>query len=378
MTARRWSLKNVAAIGFMIVVQLIILDILTAYVLFYFYQLKGLRSPDVFYSVDGRPPMIWAARRVYLAAYYRAWPYSESWPRLPLNTDQACASRSIPSQPFHADPTYGRRIRPGTFVIESCPTLAMRPAKNFRWSMTVDADGGRRTAYAAKSHPRRIYLLGDSYVFGWALNDEQIAAWLLQGYFADQYTVKNFAGGGWGTTEELITIRNIADQLRPDDVVILGYASYYKIRNVAAPDRVRFEASIAADYGNTKLRHSRARVSNSSVTIDFVPLDCNTPEKYCDQPSPSPAVADETTIAMYREILDRVKSRIAVLYLRGSDDDPVLAFLKQRKVAIIDGRPDRAKYFMNDDVAGYDTHPGTIANYEWFKMMRTFVEQGQP
>jgi len=371
----RDSLKRICIVIVIIAFQLVLLDLLSAYVIFYYFELKGFRSPDVFYSVDGHFPLVSVIKKFYSTVYYKSWPYSRSWPGFAVSTDSICPPQATPPMPFQADPIYGRSFRPGTYVIVFCPTARTPPVK-YRWTVTIERDGGRRTAYERSDHPRRVLLLGDSFVFGWGLNDEQTASWLLQSYFANQYTVQNISFGGWGTTEELITVRRFADSLGQDDVVILGYADYYKRRNVAAPSwlRVLTSPAVRAAYEGVGLSVARAHTSHSSVAIDFVPLSCKMADKYCDQPDPSQNVMNATTIALYKEVADRIKSRLAVLYLQGPDEDPVLSFLRKRNIPIIDGRLDQSKYYMDDNIAGYDTHPGPIANYSWFAAMRSFIE----
>jgi hypothetical protein len=222
-----------------------------------------------------------------------------------------------------------------------------------------------------------MFLFGDSWIFGWALNDEQTMGWLLQDYFRDRWTVRNYARGGGGSIPGLIKYRLLRPQLTRDDILIFGYGDYYSERDVAAPSRITREAGYVGLEHTTPpiFKYPRGRLIDGKVEVDFVPLSCQTPEKYCDQPNPPIEQMHSVTSAIFDEIARTTPTKLAVLYLRGSDNDSVLIHLKENQIPIIDGRLVTSKSFTDDSIYGYDGHPGPFANYYWYTQIKKFIEK---
>jgi hypothetical protein len=66
---------------------------------------------------------------------------------------------------------------------------------------------------------KKILILGDSFTFGWLLNDEDTFIYLLQKKFKDK-TFINAAAGAWGTTDHLRYIENYCKKINPKEVWI--------------------------------------------------------------------------------------------------------------------------------------------------------------
>jgi hypothetical protein len=166
-------------------------------------------------------------------------------------------------------------------------------------------------------------------------------------------------------------------QLTRDDILIFGYGGYYSARDVAAPSRIRAEAGYVGGLDTTPpiFKHPRGRLIDGKVEVDFVPLSCQTPEKYCDQPNPPIEQMHSVTRAIFDEIARTTPAKLAVLYLSGSDNDSVLIHLKENQIPIIDGRLVTSKSFTNDSIYGYDPHPGPFANYYWYTQIKKFIEK---
>jgi hypothetical protein len=81
------------------------------------------------------------------------------------------------------------------------------------------------------------------------------------------------------------------------------------------------------------------------------------------------------TNAIFDEIARTTPAKLAVLYLRGSDNDPVLTHLKENQIPIIGGRLETSKSFTNDSIYRYDGHPGPFANYYWYTQIKKFIEK---
>jgi hypothetical protein len=347
-----------------LVILAVVADVLSAYALFYSAATRA-ESMSVVFEDEGRMPASVLLHRV-----------SAIVSRLSRRGEPACKPFADPSPLYRRDPVYGYGIAPGRYELTMCPSDP-KAAQRYRWAASIDADGGRRTGYRDPQAAPRIVFLGDSWIFGWSLNDEQTASWLLQDYVHGRYTVKNFAQTGGGSAQELITVRRMAGVLGPDDIVVLGYADYYNPRNVAAPQRIAAEAGVAEVYkGPGLLQHPRAAIKDGHVIVDFLPLDCALLGGYCTQPDPPLADMQAVTVAIYQEIISSLRARVAVLHLAGPDDDPVVRFLEQQAgVTVIDARLERATFFEDDDIPGYDHHPGALANDAFFHLMRGYLDK---
>jgi hypothetical protein len=346
----------------LVVLLLIFADVISSYFLFYFFALKGYERPNFSYKKDGWAPSVVVASKMYSGVVKR------------LAASEQCKSRAQPMF-YHYDETYGYGRSPGRYIFTVCPNYRTPdPKKTYEWTATIDKDGARQTSHRKFENPKRIFLFGDSWIFGWAVNDEQAMAWLLQDYFQDRWTARNYAQPGGGLVQALIKYRLLRQQLTRDDILIFGYANYYSQRDVAAPSRIS-EEYLGLEQHTEPLKHPRGRVINGKVEVDFIPLSCQTPEKYCDQTDPPVEQMRSVTSGIFDEIIETSPSRLAVLYLSGSDNDSVVTHLKKKQIPIIDGRLDTSKSFTNDSIYGYDSHPGPFANYYWYTQIKKYIEK---
>jgi hypothetical protein len=356
----------------LVVLQVILADVISSYFLFYLFELKGYERPNFSYRKDGWAPSVVVASKMYSEVVQRMATSS------PL---EQCTSGAQPKF-YHYDETYGYGHSQGRYVFTECPNnITPKPKKTYEWTATIEEDGARQTSHRKIENPKSIFLFGDSWIFGWAVNDEQTMAWLLQDYFQDRWAVRNYAQTGGGSVQALIKYRLLRQRLTRDDILIFGYGNYYSPRDVAAPSRIRAEAGSVTDIGLEQhtepllLKHPRGRLIDGKVEVDFVPLSCQTPEKYCDQTDPPVKQMQSVTSAIFDEIVETSPSRLAVLYHYGSDNDSVVIHLKQKQIPIIDGRLETSKSFTKDSIYGYDPHPGPFANYYWYTQIKKFIEK---
>jgi len=95
--------------------------------------------------------------------------------------------------------------------------------------VTIDALGYRGPAWTAPKRPgeRRIACLGDSFTFGWGVEDDETWPRQLQGLLdgrpgGERWSVMNFGVPGYNTWNELRTYERVVRAHRPD-VVVLGF-----------------------------------------------------------------------------------------------------------------------------------------------------------
>src|SRR5262249_16460631 len=144
---------------------------------------------------------------------------------------------SIPSPFLKRDPIFGWSAIPGNFT-----HIFKRKLTDDRWETlsvkaTINSDQSRWTGMPAQLQKPTIYVLGDSFVFGWGVNDEQTFSYQLQ-MARPRYNVKLFALGGYDLVQSYLRIQQLKSEISDRDIVIIGYADFYDRRNVAAPSRL--------------------------------------------------------------------------------------------------------------------------------------------
>jgi len=87
-------------------------------------------------------------------------------------------------------------------------------------AMTIDDRGYRRTLPAARPGARRVLALGDSAMFGWAIDDDETFCSQLQVLGGGKLDVINTAVGGWGLFQLEILLRNVIGTIQPDIILV--------------------------------------------------------------------------------------------------------------------------------------------------------------
>ncbi len=87
--------------------------------------------------------------------------------------------------------------------------------------------------------------------------------------------------------------------------------------------------------------------------------------------------AHDVTKRIFDEILKSTDAHIAVAFLYGEDADPVITYLEQRRVPVIDLRPSEEVY-QRDSIAGFDRHPGPVAHYYDYRKIAAHLMEIAP
>ena len=277
---------------------------------------------------------------------------------------------------FTEDAGQGYRANPGRYTFRYS---GMRQGKleHLDTVVTINADGTRFSGSAPAEAARRIFVLGDSYVFGDGVNDEQTFGFLLQtGFSGASVHLHALAGYSWANA--LVTIERIKDEIRPGDVVVLGYAQYYKERHVAAPSRLRsirdwMASTFPAVELDPKDRLIRARLDGSDrLTLDTIPMHCKFDPAYCAGPAPSPDYVDRVSTALLRDIAASTPEKVYLLHMFGAKNDPVLQNLPGN-VELIAATPQDFSYVVQDDIMGLDDHGGPYWHYAMYSKLKPVI-----
>ena len=296
--------------------------------------------------------------------------------------DQATYRRMTrqPAGFFAGDPEQGYRANPGRYVFRYSG-MKQGKVEHLDAVVTIKADGTRFTGTAPADAGRRVFVLGDSYVFGDGVNDEQTFGFLLQAAFPDAAVhVHALAGYSWANA--LVTMERIREQIRPGDVVVLGYAAYYKERHVAAPSRLRsIRDWMASTFPEVELdpkdRVIRARLDDANrLALDTIAMHCKFNAAYCDGPAPEGAYVDRVSRELLRAIASRTAGKIHLLHMFGPKDDPVLRDLPAN-VQLVAATPQDFSYVMQDNIMGLDDHGGPYWHYAMYSKLKPVIAARQ-
>ena len=282
----------------------------------------------------------------------------------------------LPAGFFAEDAEQGYRANPGRYIFRYS-RMRRGTAEHLDTVVTINADGTRFSGSMPAEAARQIYLLGDSYVFGDGVNDEQTFGFLLQTAFPKE-AIHLHALGGYSWANALVTMDRIKDQVRPGDVVVLGYAHYYKERHVAAPARLRsIRDWMATSFPEVQLdpkdRLIRARLdSDNRLVLDAVPMHCKFAPANCTAADPSPDYVDKVSAELLRAIAAKTSAKVYLLHFFGPKDDPVLRQLPGN-VELIAATPQDFTYVMQDDIMGFDDHGGPYWHYAMYSKVKQVI-----
>jgi hypothetical protein len=136
------------------------------------------------------------------------------------------------------DPELGWRNRPGSYVYPGYTAGAPEVR------VTYLADGTRATGFRGGAGAPEVWLVGDSFMQGWGLSDDETLAWRLQERYPGIRLV-NFGTGGYGTWQSLLRLEGALQIREPPRLVIYGFIPAHEKRNVATADWLREQASAA-------------------------------------------------------------------------------------------------------------------------------------
>jgi len=275
--------------------------------------------------------------------------------------------------PFYiADSLQGYIMKPGKYVFTY--TKQKKGIKYFfKNKVTIEKNNQRYIGESSLNTKKDVYIFGDSFVFGEGVNDEQTFSFLLQNKFPN-FKFHLYATGGYSLANSYINFQRLKSKIKKDDIVILGYADYFKSRNVAAPSRLKAYGEPSAVIINPKINHLRANIdSQNNLHFDYVPIFCKYSKGYCDKADPSDDYMNQVTTTLINSIAQASSTKIFLFHYSGSKNDPVFKGIN-KNITVIQSTKSDFDYEINDDIMGFDNHPGPFWHYAMFLKLTEMIE----
>lgn len=275
----------------------------------------------------------------------------------------------IRSNPITTSPTFlyrpddylGYALNPGRYIRTYTKYRGSIP-EYFKINVTVNDNGTRFIGNHDAQAKTKIFIFGDSFVFGEGVNDEQTFAYLLQSAFP-QYAVSLYAAGGYSLIQAYLNFERLKSEIGPNDIIVLGYADFYKTRNVAAPSRLREHSEGGNVREDPAIKQPRASISkDNELVIDLIPLLCKYIMDYCRQKDPSQAEMDLVTEKLFTKIVEETNATVLVLHMQGDRNDIVLKAIP-KKAKVLSVTDESFDYKIRDSVMDFDSHPGPYWHY---------------
>ncbi len=277
---------------------------------------------------------------------------------------------------FGADDMLGYRLLPGDYrVTETFDNWV------HAFDIKINEQGQRVTAYAPVHAATRILFTGDSTIFGLGLDDEETVAWLLQTRLPN-YDVVNLSVSSYSTIQALMQLQQIEPKVGKDDIVLLMYHPLTNAFNVQS-------AKVFEAIMNGFEMQLGDRLPMRGMSIPYGAIDdrgglairrisalCENQVRgpNCARPDPGTDAAMTVTERAFDAVLALPAGRIAVLFVSGSDDDPVIRYLRSRAVSILDVRT--SGHDPEDgDVIPTDSHPGPYWHHALYRRLLAALQR---
>lgn len=369
------KIKTIAGLALYLGAMWLLFDILTSYALVYYYRIKEV--PNAIAKEEAKLSSVIFVKKII----------DKIAQRTHVSTRYLQPDATItPNTLYGPDPLLGYRAQPGKYSVAFQRTKAPGVTEKLITTVTVQEDGNRWLGDHVKNSGRpNVYIFGDSYIFGWGVDDEQSLAYLLQQNRKD-LNVTLLANGGASLTQAYLNFERLRPTLRPEDVLILGYTAYYKRRHVMAPSRIVENGDVPGTEGSHAMVPRAKLTENGQIKIDYISAYCKFSGDYCKQPDPSPDEMNRVTAALINHIARNSPAQVYLLHFGSEHDyyepvpqphDPVPEMIDKR-VKIIHAMDDDFGSFVRDNVAGFDSHPGPYWHYAMFTKLKDLLAEIAP
>lgn len=211
--------------------------------------------------------------------------------------------------------------------------------------LQVTPEGGRATAYRPVTAAHRLFITGDSSIFGWGLNDEETVPWLLQSRLPNDLVI-NMSLTSYSTITTLIQLNEVTPKISPDDTVVLLYHPLTNDFNIATPamlDSIRggleMQLSNPLEMINVKVPYGSLD-PEGRLNIRRAALVCRQQNQGpdCVRPGVDYAASTRVTERAFDEIIASFPAHYIVAVMSAPKDDPVIEHLRKKNVPIADLR----------------------------------------
>jgi len=275
-----------------------------------------------------------------------------------------------PEHFFTSDSVLGYTVLPGKYTHTFFRRNKFSEGKleSFKTKITIQENGLRWTGKSPSRHLPKIYIFGDSCIFGRGLNDEQTFSYLLQSELPG-YEVKLYALDGYSLKEAYLNFKVLEKSITPSDIIVLAYGDFFDRRHVLSPGYLRATNEIThrVESGSHDIfdqKFPRASLDQDGIIkIDYINADCRLNHGYCKAPEPDGSEMTKVTAAIINYFPNHTKAAVYFLHFMGKPDNPVLKLIDKR-ITAISALPEDFDHFIMDKIEGFDSHPGPYWHYE--------------
>jgi hypothetical protein len=251
--------------------------------------------------------------------------------------------------------------------------------------VTINDDRTRWTGTVSDAKKPSIYIFGDSAVFGTGLNDEQTFGYHLQMARPD-YNVKLLAVPAYGLTNNLQRFSQIKKDIHPKDIVIIAYAEYYDLRNVAAPSRLR---EVNEHYKDLFPNGAPARQDEfmpkaelkdgDHLIMTMFEQNCDVLGDYCKQPDPPQSYMTAVSARLINEMGHSAAAQTILLHIDAgnpslaSKSNPLFSEI-DKNIKLVSALQEDFGYFMEDSILHFDAHPGPYWHYALSRKLLSVIQ----
>ncbi len=241
---------------------------------------------------------------------------------------------------YRSDKNLGYTMNPGLYNIRE-----EYDNQKHIFRLQVTAEGRRATAYKPVNAAHRVFIMGDSSIFGWGLNDEETVPWLLQSRLQDDLVI-NMSLTSYSTITALIQLAQVTPKISTDDTVVLLYHPLTNDFNVATPAMLdsilgglEVQLSDPLDTINLKVPYG-SLAPEGTLKINRAALVCRRQNlgPDCKRAEVDSATARHVTEQAFDEIIASFPAHYIVAVMSAPNDDSVIEHLRAKKIPIADLR----------------------------------------
>lgn len=264
---------------------------------------------------------------------------------------------------FAVDAELGFTTLPGRYRLRE-----FLDEQTHEFDLTVVAKGRRASSYQPVNASRRIFILGDSFAFGWGLDDEHTVPWLLQTRLPD-FEIVNMALNSYSAVQAMLLLQRTTPALNSGDVVIF---MYHPLTNELGAMKQGVLDDLAdgmeIQLGSAGLKESKMpfgvlnpqgelEIRRVSIACGKVPSNAD-----CARPTFDVDTAARVTERAFDTIMAMHQGRLVIGWLSGRDEDPVIQYLSAHGAGIADLREKPgARCCDDEDIVPTDKHAGPFA-----------------